>query len=118
MSAFGPERGPRGFTQRVVALAPGQSHAYVDADWAGAIVLLARGEVELEAVSGARRLFHRGDLLWLPCLPLRALHNPGPDSAVLVAISRAAAGTGETPLGGTDESGSPDKSEPTEPTSG
>jgi quercetin dioxygenase-like cupin family protein len=118
MSAFLPERGPRGFTQRVVALAPGQSHDYVDADWADAIVLLAQGQVELEAVSGARRLFQRGDLLWLTCVPLRALHNPGPGGAVLVAISRAGPGAGEARLSCTDESASRHKSNPTEPTSG
>jgi quercetin dioxygenase-like cupin family protein len=118
MSAFLPERGPRGFTQRVVALAPGQSCGYVDADWAGAIVLLARGQVELEAESGARRLFHRGDLLWLTNLPLRALHNPGPDGAVLVAISRAGGCGRETRRSCTDESGSQHKSNPTEPSSG
>jgi hypothetical protein len=33
----------------------------------------------------------QGDVLWLTGLPLRALRNPGPDAAVLVAISRVRA---------------------------
>ena len=44
--------------------------------------------LELRGVSGARSSFGRGDLLYLQGVPLRALHNPGSEPAVLVAVSR------------------------------
>jgi hypothetical protein len=50
-----------------------------------------QGEVELECRSGGSVRFMQGDVLWLTGLPLRALRNPGPDAAVLVAISRVRA---------------------------
>jgi len=52
------------------------------------LVLVRSGEIELRGVSGARCAFGRGDLLYLQGVPLRALHNPGSEPAVLVAVSR------------------------------
>jgi hypothetical protein len=77
------------FTVRAVAVAPGEYRAYVEAEWRDAIVLVERGAIELRGVSGASRSFHRGDLLWLERVPLAALHNPGAEPAVLLAIARA-----------------------------
>jgi hypothetical protein len=76
------------FAVRVVAVAPGDERAYDEAEWRDALVLIESGEVELRGVSGASRSFGRGDLLWLENLPLRALHNPGLEPVVLVAVSR------------------------------
>ncbi len=76
------------FEVRVVAVAPGGDRAYDAAEWRDAIVVVQRGEIELRGVSGASRSFGRGDLLWLDGVPLRGLHNPGPEPAVLVAVSR------------------------------
>ncbi len=76
------------FVRRTVAVAPGCVRAYDDADWKDAVVLVERGEIELECVSGACWRFVPGDVLWLIGLPLRALHNRGREPAVLVAVSR------------------------------
>jgi hypothetical protein len=76
------------FVLRAVALAPGCRRAYDEAEWRDAIVVVRRGEIELEGLSGASYRFRRGDLLWLAGLPLRALHNAGRERAVLVAVSR------------------------------
>ncbi len=75
-------------TVRVVAVAPGDVRPYDADEWRDALVLVRSGEIELRGVSGACRSFGRGDLLYLQGVPLRALHNPGSEPAVLVAVSR------------------------------
>jgi hypothetical protein len=59
-----------------------------DAVWRNALVVVERGEVELEFRRGSRLCFRRGDVLWLTGLPVRALCNPGQEPALLVAVSR------------------------------
>jgi Cupin domain len=76
------------FEVRVVRVPPGGDRPYDAAEWEDAIVLVQRGAIELRGVSGAARSFARGDLIWLEDVPLRALHNPGREPAVLVAVSR------------------------------
>jgi len=76
------------FEVRVVAVAAGRERAYDEAEWRDALVVLERGEIELECLGGSRQRFRRGDVLWLVGLPLRALHNPGCEPALLVAVSR------------------------------
>jgi hypothetical protein len=51
-------------------------------------VVVERGRIELEGLSGARRTFERGAALWLAGVPLRALHNHGREPAVMVAFTR------------------------------
>ena len=46
-------------------------------------------EIELVTHAGERARFARGDVLVLSGLPLRALHNRGPEPAVLVSLARA-----------------------------
>jgi hypothetical protein len=75
-------------TVRVVAVAPGGDRPYDEDEWRDALVLVRSGEIELRGVSGASRCFGRGDLIWLEGVPLRLLHNPGSEPAVLVAVSR------------------------------
>lgn len=75
-------------TIRVVAVAPGVDRPYDEDEWRDALVLVRSGEIELRGVSGASRSFGRGDLIWLEGVPLRVLHNPGSEPAVLVAVSR------------------------------
>jgi hypothetical protein len=77
------------YAVRVVEVAAGEQRVYDEAEWRDAIVFVQRGEIELRGVSGASRSFGRGDLLWLERVPLRALHNPGIEPAVLLAIARA-----------------------------
>ena len=75
-------------TFRVVAVAPGSDRPYDEDEWRGALVLVRSGEIQLHGVSGASCSFGRGDLLYLQGVPLRVLHNPGSEPAVLVAVSR------------------------------
>ena len=86
--SFVGRRLPPEFALRLVTVAPGAVHAYVAAEWRGALVVVEEGEVELECHSGVRHRCARGDVLWLSGLPLRALHNRGPGAAVLSAVSR------------------------------
>jgi hypothetical protein len=58
-------------------------------EWRDALVVVGRGEVELEFAGGARRRFACGAVLCLARLSLRTLRNPGAEPALLVAVTRA-----------------------------
>lgn len=81
------------FERRVIVVAPGRSHAYDEAEWRDALVVVKHGEIELDCSAGGCRRFGRGAVLCLTGLPLRALRNRGPEPAVLVAVSRVTAGS-------------------------
>jgi hypothetical protein len=81
-------RVPPAFEVRAVAVAPGGERAYDETEWRDAIVVVERGEVELECRGGSRRRFGRGAVLWLAGLPLLALRNRGSEPALLAAVSR------------------------------
>ncbi len=83
------EPGPR-FRRRVVTIPPAHTLPFVAADWADALVTITRGEVDLCSAMGARRRFAAGAILVLAGLSVQALHNPGLEDVVLVAVSRAA----------------------------
>jgi len=85
------------FATRVVVVEPGCERSYDEAEWRDAIVVVARGEVDLEGLSGRSLRFAGGDLLWLASLPLRALANRGEERVVLVTISRQRAPVRERP---------------------
>ncbi len=76
------------FECRAVAVEPGGTRIYNEAEWSDAIVVVGSGEIELEALGGARQRFECGDVLYLIGLPLRSLSNRGTEPAVLVAVSR------------------------------
>jgi hypothetical protein len=76
------------FERRTISVAPGLARAYVETDWTDSLVVVERGEIELESLDGRRQRFVRGDSLWLCGLPLRLLRNPGTEPALLVAVSR------------------------------
>jgi hypothetical protein len=80
------------FTARVVTICPGDARPYDPEEWSGALVGVARGEVELECPGGGRARFGRGDLLWLAPLALSALRNPGPEAVVLVVVAKVGGG--------------------------
>jgi glyoxylate utilization-related uncharacterized protein len=80
---------------RAVAIWPGVERAYDEDEWRDAIVFVRRGEIELECLSGERRSFQRGHILWLANLPLRALHNRGDRPALLLVVCRAFRSTDE-----------------------
>jgi quercetin dioxygenase-like cupin family protein len=79
---------PPRLERRVAAVAPGGERAYHEPDWRDALVVVERGAIELECLSGGWWRFERGDVLWLSGLPLRALRNRGSEPALLVAVSR------------------------------
>ena len=80
---------PAPFRLRVVVLEPGTAKAYESSEWAGELVVIERGRIEMECTQRRRRAFTRGAVFWLEGLPLRALHNPGTALAVLSAVSKA-----------------------------
>jgi quercetin dioxygenase-like cupin family protein len=79
---------PPPFRLRTVALAPGRELAFDEAEWRDALVVVERGEIELECPDGSRERFGRGDVLCLVGVALRALRNPGGEAVLLVAVSR------------------------------
>jgi hypothetical protein len=81
---------PPVFEVHTVAVAPGRERAYDDADWRDALVVVERGEIELDCRGGASRCYARGEVLWLSGLPVRALRNRGGEHALLVAVRRRA----------------------------
>jgi hypothetical protein len=81
-------RSDEDFEVRLVVVAPGRSLPYDDAQWRDALVIVGRGQIELEGLGGSLRSFERGAVLWLAGLALRMLHNRGHQPAVLVAVTR------------------------------
>jgi quercetin dioxygenase-like cupin family protein len=81
---------PGSFVLKILTLQPGDEEPYRDADWADTIVIVERGELELECNAGGHRRFQRGAILWFAGLSLRTLRNCGHEPVVLTAVSRAA----------------------------
>jgi hypothetical protein len=79
---------PPGFEIRAVAMEAGVTRIYNEAEWRDALVLVVRGEIELESVGGESCRFGRGSILCLVGLRLRALRSRGREPTVLVALSR------------------------------
>lgn len=79
---------PESFDARVVAVGPGRACLYDATEWNDAVVVVARGTIELELLDGGRCRFVCGSVLSLSGLPVRALRNRGRSPAVLVAVSR------------------------------
>ena len=82
---------PAAFDVRTVSIPAGASRAYDEDEWHDALVVLERGELEVECTRGGRRRFERGAVICLVGLALRTLHSLGPESVVLVAVSRRTA---------------------------
>ena len=79
---------PAAFEFSIVTIPPGGARAYQEAEWRDALVVVETGSIELETRQGRRRAFATGDMLCLVGLSLRALHNHGHESVLLVAVSR------------------------------
>ena len=79
---------PRTVDLRLVSIPPGAAKPYVAREWDDSLVVVEQGSVELECVRGGRRAFATGAVMFLTGLPLRTIHNPGPETALLAAISR------------------------------
>jgi hypothetical protein len=72
----------------LVRIPAGCNCAYDGAEWLDELVIVVCGTLELEGLSGRRWTFQPGSILWLQDLPLRALHNPGDEPAILMTVSR------------------------------
>ena len=79
---------PDTFARREITIEPGASRPYDPSEWWDSLVMVERGEVELDCRGGQLARFKRGDILWLTGLPVCALRNTGSEPAVLVAVSR------------------------------
>jgi hypothetical protein len=88
---------PPGFELRTVAVEPGDELPYRDDDWRDALVIVERGELDIECVRGGHRQFRSGAILWLTGLPLRMLRNLGSEPVVIAAVSRKPAGPMNSP---------------------
>lgn len=89
------DRGPLGgatlppaFERWELVLEPGAERPTDASEWAGALVLVERGCVEVDCRAGGHRSFHAGDLLALGWLPVRTLRNRGSEAVELLAIRR------------------------------
>jgi len=76
------------FAARTVVLTPGSALPFAEADWSDALIVIESGELEVETISGLRRRFGAGEILWFAGLDLRVLRSKGADPTVLKAVSR------------------------------
>jgi len=81
---------PRTVDLRLVAIAPGEARPFVAEEWDDSLVVVEQGSIELECVRGGRRAFATGAVMFLTGLPLTMIHNPGPEPALIAAVSRKA----------------------------
>jgi hypothetical protein len=72
-----------------VRIDPGGTLDYAAADWADALVVVQRGQLEVECCSGQRVRFAAGAVLTFVGLPVRRLHNPLPEPLVLALAARS-----------------------------
>lgn len=72
----------------MVTIEPGVPRPYQAAEWHDCLVIVERGELELELIDGSRHRFGYGCLLCLDGLRLRSLHSSGQVPVVLAAVSR------------------------------
>jgi hypothetical protein len=86
--SFLGRRLPSSFEKRTVIIEPNHARLYDETEWGDSLVIVERGEVELECRGGSRPTFRRGAVLCLEGLPIRAIHNRGSEAAILVAVSR------------------------------
>jgi hypothetical protein len=86
--SFMGRRLPSAFALHAISIAPGGEHLYDQDEWRDALVVVERGQIELECSAGGRLRFGPGAVLWLFGLPLRALYNCGAEPALVVAVSR------------------------------
>jgi len=76
------------FDRRVVVLPPGRARAYDPGEWRDALVVVEAGAFDVEDDAGVRVRFRAGGVITLDRVAGRALHNAGPDAAVLRVVSR------------------------------
>jgi hypothetical protein len=80
---------PHGFTRSVVTIDVGGSLSCGSATWRDALVIVARGAIDVETSDGTRMRFLAGAVLTVADLPLSRLHNGGTEAAELVTVRRS-----------------------------
>lgn len=73
-----------------IAYLRARGRAYHEREWRDSLVVVEKGSIELETMSGARLRLGSGAISYLMGLPLRELHNRGSVPAILAVISRRA----------------------------
>ena len=79
---------PEGFTRSVVTIGVGGSLACSASTWQDALLVVARGAIDVEASDGSRTRFCTGAVLVVAELPLCRLHNGGPQAVEIVTVRR------------------------------
>jgi len=79
---------PENFRLSRVILQPRETLEWRAADWADALIVVERGELEVELRSGTRAWFGEGAILVLAGLSVRRLRNSGRVPLVVSALSR------------------------------
>lgn len=79
---------PAGFHRWRLTLAPGEERQTGAAEWAGALVVVECGRLEVECRGGTTATYPAGSLLALGWLPAHRLTNVGPDELRLLAVRR------------------------------
>jgi hypothetical protein len=87
-SLFPGIRDLAGFSSTTTTVQPAHSIDVRESDWAGAVVVVVRGRLQLECRSGERASFDEGAVLFLAGLGLRLITNPGLTPLVLRSIRR------------------------------
>jgi hypothetical protein len=82
-------RCPKDFRLRTLTLRPHDAIDYQRADWADTLVVVERGELEIECHGGTRARFQEGATVVFTGLALRRLRNSGSGPLVLSALSRS-----------------------------
>lgn len=77
---------PAWLTRRTLVLASRESIDPAQGGWAQALVVVDRGEIEIETFAGERLRLRAGAVLSFRHLALRRVSNPGGEGAVIVAI--------------------------------
>jgi hypothetical protein len=86
--SFVGRRLPEGFVCREVAIEGRSERRYDEDEWAGAVVVVEEGELELECRGGSRSRFASGSVLFFQSLGLLTLRNPGDAPLLLTAVTR------------------------------
>lgn len=81
---------PASFRLCTLTLLPNDAIDYRPADWADALVVVERGELEIECRAGTRARFGAGAVVMFAGLSLRRLRNASTGPLVLSALSRIA----------------------------
>ena len=72
-----------------ITLPAGETHEFVPEEWADTLVVVERGELEIECGSGRHARFPSGSVLTFAGLPIRFLHNRRSEPVVLSAVKRS-----------------------------